>query len=92
MNLFDLFVTVGLKDEASDKIPAIGDKLKTGFAVAGKVAAVGIGAATTAVAGLTKAAVDGYADFEQLTGGVETLFKTSSGQVEQYAQNAFKTS
>lgn len=92
MNLFDLFVTVGLKDEASDKIPAIGDKLKTGFAVAGKVAAVGIGAATTAVAGLTKAAADGYADFEQLTGGVETLFKTSSGQVEQYAQNAFKTS
>ena len=92
MNLFDLFVTVGLKDEASDKIPAIGDKLKTGFSVAGKVAAVGIGAATTAVAGLTKAAVDGYADFEQLTGGVETLFKTSAGQVEQYAQNAFKTS
>lgn len=92
MNLFDLFVTVGLKDEVSDKVPAIGDKLKTGFSVAGKVAAVGIGAATTAVAGLTKAAVDGYADFEQLTGGVETLFKTSSGQVEQYAQNAFKTS
>ena len=92
MNLFDLFVTVGLKDEVSDKVPAIGNKLKTGFAVAGKVAAVGIGAATTAVAGLTKAAVDGYADFEQLTGGVETLFKTSSGQVEQYAQNAFKTS
>lgn len=91
MNLFDLFVTIGLKDEASDKIPGIGDKLKSGLAVAGKVAAVGVGAAVTAVGALTKAAVDGYSEYEQLTGGVETLFKASSDTVMSYAENAYKT-
>ena len=91
MNLFDLFVTIGLKDEASDKIPGIGKTLKTGLATAGKVAAVGIGAATTAVAALTKTAIEGYSEYEQLTGGVETLFKSSADDVMAYAENAYKT-
>ena len=91
MNLFDLFVTIGLKDEVSDKVPGVGKTLKTGLATAGKVAAVGIGAATTAVAALTKTAVEGYSEYEQLTGGVETLFKSSSDDVMAYAENAFKT-
>lgn len=39
-----------------------------------------------------KQAVSSYADYEQLTGGVETLFKDSAGIVENYANNAYKTS
>ena len=35
--------------------------------------------------------VQGYAQYEQLTGGVETLFKTSSDTVMKYAENAYKT-
>ena len=38
-----------------------------------------------------KEALDSYADYEQLVGGVETLFKDSSGIVENYANNAYKT-
>ena len=38
-----------------------------------------------------KSAIDSYADYEQLIGGVETLFKDSSGIVENYANNAYKT-
>lgn len=38
-----------------------------------------------------KQAVESYADYEQLIGGVETLFKDSAGIVEGYANNAFKT-
>ena len=38
-----------------------------------------------------KSAIKSYADYEQLIGGVETLFKESSGIVEQYANNAYKT-
>ena len=91
MNLFDLFVKIGVKDEASDKLPGIADKLKGGLATAGKVAAAGIGAATAAVAALTKASVEGYAETEQLRGGVETLFKTSADTVMAYAENAYKT-
>ena len=78
MNLFDLFVKIGIDDQVTDKIPGIGNSLKNGLAVAGKAAAVGIGAATTAIAALTKNAVDGYAEYEQLIGGVETLFQKQS--------------
>ena len=38
-----------------------------------------------------KSAIDSYANYEQLIGGVETLFKDSSGIVENYANNAYKT-
>lgn len=38
-----------------------------------------------------KQALDSYADYEQLVGGVETLFKDSAGTVENYANNAYKT-
>ena len=48
-------------------------------------------AATAAVADLTKQAVAAYADFEQLQGGVETLFKGSADTVMQNASKAFQT-
>lgn len=38
-----------------------------------------------------KASLDSYAEYEQLTGGVETLFKSSANTVQQYAKNAYKT-
>ena len=40
---------------------------------------------------LGKQAIESYAEYEQLIGGVETLFKDSSGIVENYANNAYKT-
>lgn len=40
---------------------------------------------------LGKQAIEAYADYEQLVGGVETLFKDSSGLVQEYAANAYKT-
>ena len=55
-----------------------------GLAVAGTAAAAGISAAVGA-------SVVQYADYEQLVGGVDTLFKDSSGTVQQYARNAFQT-
>lgn len=39
-----------------------------------------------------KQAITSYADYEQLIGGVETLFKDSAGTVQTYANNAYKTS
>lgn len=38
-----------------------------------------------------KQALDSYADYEQLIGGVETLFKDNASTVENYANNAYKT-
>ncbi|MGG7149686.1 hypothetical protein ACQPUR_03380 [Clostridium neonatale] len=55
------------------------------------VMATGLALATGAVAGLTKASIEQYSKYEQLTGGVETLFKTSSDKVMEYANNAYMT-
>lgn len=51
----------------------------------------GVAAATTAVGALTKASVEQYSQYEQLTGGVETLFKKSSDLVKRFAGNAYET-
>ena len=66
----------------------IGSALGAGAAAIG----TGLAVATTSVAALSKSALSAYADFEQLTGGVETLFKDSADVVMQYADNAYKTS
>lgn len=61
-----------------------------GAAVAKSFAVIGAAAATATVA-ITKMAVSAYADYEQLVGGVETLFKGSAKRVMAYAENAFYT-
>ena len=53
--------------------------------------AVGIGVASTAVVGLGKQAVNAYGEYEQLVGGVETLFKENASTVITNASNAYKT-
>lgn len=64
------------------------------FTVATNVAKVSVAATTAgaaAVSTLTGLAINSYADYEQLVGGVETLYKTSADKVRQYAADAYKT-
>ena len=91
MNLFELFVKIGVDDQASDKISGLSSKLSGGLATAAKIGSAAVGAAAAGITALTTAAVNNYGEYEQLVGGVETLFKQSSGVVQQYAANAFKT-
>jgi phage-related protein len=56
-----------------------------------KTVAVGVTATATAIGAITGKAVNAYGEYEQLVGGVETLYKESSDIVLQYAQNAYKT-
>ena len=91
INLFEMFVKIGVDDQASDKVSKISSSLKKGLAKAAKVAAAAVAAAATGIGVLAKKSLDAYADFEQLTGGVETLFKTSADTVKNYAANAYKT-
>lgn len=99
MNLFELFVKIGADtteankgiDEVGQKTSGLGEKLKSGLATAGKVAVAGVAAGATAIGALGTKAVAAYADYEQLVGGVETLFKDSQDQVMDYANNAYKT-
>lgn len=84
----ELDTTTGKAKEASEKIGKFfGSVAKT----VGKAYLAAIGAAATGIAALTKSAVENYANYEQLVGGVETLFKDSSSKVLEYANNAYKT-
>lgn len=91
MNLFELFVKIGVKDEASQNVGKISEKLGNGLKTAAKVGTAAVTAAATGIAALTTGAVKNYAEYEQLVGGVDTLFKKSSDKVQQYAANAYKT-
>lgn len=76
---------------ASSVFGAIGGKLKTAAKVVGVGMAAGLGVATAGIAKISKEAVKSYSDFEQLEGGVETLFKGSTQAVMNNAAQAFKT-
>lgn len=65
-------------------VKKLGGVAAKGFAVIG-------GAAAAATGVLAKASFDAYSSYEQLVGGVETLFKTSDAVVMEYAKNAYKT-
>lgn len=58
---------------------------------AAKVGTAAIGAGAAAAGALVKQAVDAYGEYEQLVGGVETLFGDAAKAVQENAANAFKT-
>ena len=97
--LFDLQAVISLDSSkfedgisnASKETTKLAGALKNGLATAAKVGAAALAAAGTAVVALTKQAVESYAEYEQLIGGVETLFNESADVVAQYAANAYKT-
>lgn len=99
MNLLDLYAKITMDtsgyekslDDASSKASDFASKLKSGLATAAKVGAAALTAAATGVAALTKASIDQYAEYEQLVGGVDTLFKAASDKVQQYADKAYET-
>lgn len=91
MNLMELFVKIGVDDQASGKVDSITGKIGGGLKTAAGIGVKAITAASTAIIGLTGLAVKNYAEYEQLVGGVETLFKDSAGKVQEYAANAYMT-
>ena len=91
MNLMDLFVKISVDDQASSQVETLSGKLKSGLATAAKVGASAVVAAGAAIVAIGKQAIEQYAEYEQLVGGVETLFKQSSDTVMGYAENAYKT-
>ena len=66
--------------------------VKDGLQKINKAIKVGVAATAAGITALVKKSVDAYGSYEQLVGGVDTLFKESSLQVQRYADNAYKTS
>lgn len=91
MNLLDLFVKISVDDQASQNVETLGSKIGRGLEKAAKIGTAAVSAAAAGITVLTKKSVENYSQMEQLVGGVETLFKTSSNTVIGYANNAYKT-
>ena len=91
MNLFELFVKIGVKDEASKPVSSISQKLGNGLKTAAKIGTAAVGAASTAIVGLTKQSIESYAEYEQLVGGAQLMFGKAYDTVAKNAQEAYKT-
>lgn len=91
MNLLDLAVKITCDDQASGEVDKIGDGIKNKLGAAAKVGVAAVAALGTATVAIGKTALDAYANYEQLVGGIDTLFKASSGKMQQYAANAYQT-
>lgn len=99
MELFKIFGRIALKgqqetedglDSVSGKASKVGDVFLKGIGTIAKWGVATASVAATATAALVKSAVTAYSDYEQLVGGVETLFKDSASEVQKYAANAYQ--
>ena len=99
MDVFDLVAKIRLDDSEYEQginkskgtFSSLASGVKTGLATVAKVGTAAVAAGAAGVAALAKMGVEGYAQYEQLVGGVETLFKESSDIVMEYANRAYKT-
>lgn len=91
MNLLDLAVKITCDDQASGEVDKIGDGIKNKLGIAAKVGGAAVAALGTATIAIGKTALDAYSNYEQLVGGIDTLFKASSDKMQQYAANAYQT-
>ena len=91
MNLFDLAIKITCDDQASGEVDKIGDGIKNKLGAAAKAGIAAVAAVGTATIAIGKTALDAYSNYEQLVGGIDTLFKASSGKMQQYAANAYQT-
>lgn len=83
-------VVIKIKGDDSPFQRVLG-KIGSAVNTAVKASAAAVGAASAGVAALGTACINAYADYEQLAGGVETLFKDSAETIHSYADNAYKT-
>ena len=84
-------------DNSGQKALSLGDIIKGNLISEGIISGVkALGSALSAVGSafidIGKQAIQSYANYEQLVGGVDTLFKDSSAKVQEYASNAYMTS
>ena len=78
-------------EQSQSKISSAFSKIGSAAVKVGKVMATGMAVGSAAIVAVSKKALDSYADFEQLVGGVETLFKESADIVRGYADEAYKS-
>lgn len=99
MNVFELFAKLGLDSSdyesglgrAQRMASSVGSAISGGLRVSAMATTAAIGAASTAVVALTQQSVDAYASYEQLTGGIETLYGDAASSMMDFASQAATT-
>ena len=107
LELFKLFGIIGLKGvdktkkdlkdttntakDESSKLEKHVSKIGELAPKIGKLAVKGVAAAGAAIGTITKFAVSSYSEYEQLVGGVETLFGAQGMTLKEYAENVGQT-
>lgn len=82
MNLFELFVKIGVDDQASDKISSLSSKLGNGLKTAAKVGAAAVGSASTAIVALGKIGLEYNSQMEQYTTNFTTMLGSQEAAVQ----------
>ena len=94
MNLLDLMVNIGVKDEASGAVDDVSQGIVSKLTGAAKTAAKALAGAFAVkkVVDFGKAAFDAYSEFEQLAGGAEKIFdEVDQSKILSDANDAWKT-
>ncbi len=101
-SVFELFGEIAINAESAHKtidsttsraqgLSKTFEKVGAAAVKFGKTIVAGSAAVAAGIGVVLKKSIGNYAEYEQLVGGVETLFKESSGKVMEYANNAYKT-
>ena len=99
MDVFDLVARIRLDDseyeqgvgKAQSTFSSLASGVGKGLATVAKVGAAAVTAGVAGVTALTKMGVEGYAQYEQLVGGVQTLFGVGGKSLKEYAAEHGKT-
>lgn len=78
-------------EQTQSKLSKAFSAIGKGAVALGKTVAAGLAVTGSAVVALTTKAITAYADYEQLTGGIETLFGTGGRSLEEYAASVGKS-
>lgn len=78
-------------DSAQSKLGSFADKAGKAFRTVAKISTRAVTAGAAAIGVLTKNAISAYSEYQQLAGGVSTLFGTNEMSLEQYAEKVGKT-
>ena len=82
MNLFELFVKIGVDDQASGKNSKIAQGLGNGLKTAAKVGVAAVGAASTAIVALGKIGLEYNSQMEQYTTNFTTMLGSQEAAVK----------
>lgn len=96
MNLLDLMVKIGVDDKASSQMEGVSSGMIAKATAMGNaiydITKTAISKGYETVSGLVSGAIKGYGQYEQLIGGVDKLYGDASEKIQQYAQQAVRTS